>query len=219
MTDKTSELQAIKQELIALKDTATKDRVKNLLQKEINSIDNEIREIQMKQLAKEEASKAPTKITVDIKEHAFDESDKFVKLYIPFDATQIKDEDVQLDLNEDSFSLVIQTPNKNHRFVATSLLRTVNVEKSYKKVKSDMVSVYLKKVKEGENWGCLTKTEKRLKESKSKMFDKNDEDAADSGNQLMNMMKKMYETGDPEMKRTIAKAWTEGQNKQKEFPM
>ena len=63
----TSELQAIKQELIALKDTATKDRVKNLLQKEINSIDNEVKEIQMKQLAKEEASKAPTKITVDIK--------------------------------------------------------------------------------------------------------------------------------------------------------
>jgi len=26
----------------------------------------------------------------------------------------------------------------------------------------------------------------------------------------MNMMKKMYETGDEEMKRTIAKAWTEG---------
>ena len=79
-----------------------------------------------------------------------------------------------------------------------------------------MVAVYLKKAKEGENWQCLTKTEKRLKESKTKMFDKNDGDA---GSQLMNMMKKMYETGDPEMKRTIAKAWTEGQNKQKEFPM
>ena len=27
------------------------------------------------------------------------------------------------------------------------------------------------------------------------------------------MMKKMYEDGDDEMKRTIAKAWTEGQDK------
>ena len=27
------------------------------------------------------------------------------------------------------------------------------------------------------------------------------------------MMKKMYEDGDDEMKRTIAKAWTEGQEK------
>ena len=30
---------------------------------------------------------------------------------------------------------------------------------------------------------------------------------------LMDMMKKMYEEGDDEMKRTIAKAWTEGQDK------
>ena len=30
---------------------------------------------------------------------------------------------------------------------------------------------------------------------------------------LLQMMKKMYEEGDDEMKRTIAKAWTEGQEK------
>ena len=29
----------------------------------------------------------------------------------------------------------------------------------------------------------------------------------------MDMMKKMYQEGDDEMKRTIAKAWTEGQDK------
>jgi calcyclin binding protein len=142
-----------------------------------------------------------------------------VKLFIPFDASNLKDEDVQLLLSEDSFSLIIQAPNKNHRFVATSLLKKINVDKSYKKIKPDMVYVYLKKTKEGETWGCLTTTEKRLKDSKSKMFDKNDVDESDPGNALMNMMKKMYETGDPEMKRTIAKAWTEGQNKQKDFPM
>ena len=114
---------------------------------------------------------------------------------------------------------MVQTPNKNHRFVATSLLKKINCEKSYKKVKPDMVSVYLKKSKDGDNWGCLTTTEKRLKDSKTKMFEKDDESAAEPGAQLMNMMKKMYESGDSEMKRTIAKAWTEGQNKQKEFPM
>lgn len=82
-----------------------------------------------------------------------------------------------------------------------------------------MVAVYLKKVKE-EKWGFLTVTEKHLKDNKSKMFEKGDEDEnSEPGAQLMNMMKKMYETGDPEMKRTIAKAWTEGQNKQKDYPM
>lgn len=32
-------------------------------------------------------------------------------------------------------------------------------------------------------------------------------------------MKKMYQDGDDEMKRTIAKAWTEGQDKKTPMPM
>lgn len=35
----------------------------------------------------------------------------------------------------------------------------------------------------------------------------------DPSSGLMKIMQKMYETGDPEMKRMIAKAWTEGQEK------
>lgn len=43
-----------------------------------------------------------------------------------------------------------------------------------------------------------------------------DGDKGDPTAGLMNMMRKMYETGDPEMKKMIAKAWTEGQeNKMK----
>ena len=36
----------------------------------------------------------------------------------------------------------------------------------------------------------------------------------DPSESLMDMMKKMYEEGDDEMKRTIAKAWTESREKQ-----
>ena len=39
------------------------------------------------------------------------------------------------------------------------------------------------------------------------------EDNADPSAGLMNMMKQMYEEGDDEMKRTIAKAWTESSSK------
>ena len=41
-------------------------------------------------------------------------------------------------------------------------------------------------------------------------FDK-DEDPSSS---IMKMMKQMYDDGDDEMKRTIAKAWTESREKQ-----
>lgn len=46
------------------------------------------------------------------------------------------------------------------------------------------------------------------------MMDKNQDPQAS----MMNMMKKMYEEGDEEMKRTIAKAWTESQDKKKKEP-
>ena len=34
---------------------------------------------------------------------------------------------------------------------------------------------------------------------------------------MLQLMKKMYNEGDDEMKRTIAKAWTEGQEKKQNF--
>lgn len=77
-----------------------------------------------------------------------------------------------------------------------------------------MISIYLKKSTEGSKWEVLTKTAKQLKDQKNKMFDDDKESKSDDPmGGLMNIMKKMYESGDPEMKRTIAKAWTEGQEK------
>ena len=84
-----------------------------------------------------------------------------------------------------------------------------------------MIALYLKKEKEGTKWECLTTTEKRLKESKSKALenDKEESKEEDPMGGLMNIMKKMYDSGDSEMKRTIAKVWTEGQEKSKQNPM
>lgn len=62
----------------------------------------------------------------------------------------------------------------------------------------------------------MTLTEKRLadiKKSESKM--KPDDDSDPSAG-IMDIMKSMYETGDSETKRMIAKAWTESQQKQQE---
>jgi len=36
----------------------------------------------------------------------------------------------------------------------------------------------------------------------------------DPGDSMMKLMKRMYDEGDDEMKRTIAKAWTESREKQ-----
>jgi len=40
-----------------------------------------------------------------------------------------------------------------------------------------------------------------------------EEDKSDPSKSIMNMMKQMYQDGDDEMKRTIAKSWQEAQDK------
>lgn len=73
----------------------------------------------------------------------------------------------------------------------------------------DMVVVSLAKESTGQTWSHLTAAEKRAKEPKP--VPKMGEDADPSAG-LMDLMKQMYEDGDDDMKRTIAKAWTESRN-------
>merc|ERR1712058_88324 len=64
----------------------------------------------------------------------------------------------------------------------------------------------------GSSWSHMTAAEKTAADLKKKADEpKMDKDDPSAG--LMNIMKKMYDEGDDEMKRTIAKAWTEGQDK------
>lgn len=66
----------------------------------------------------------------------------------------------------------------------------------------------------GKNWSHLTSTEKRLADmKKSSMGSDLESNKDDPGAGLMKIMQNMYESGDSETKRMIAKAWTEGQQK------
>merc|ERR1712228_249080 len=88
----------------------------------------------------------------------------------------------------------------------------MNIEKSYYKAKSNMVVIFLKKDDFGVKWSHLKKVDKETAD-KPKFTPKTDDNNADPSAGLMNMMKQMYEEGDDDMKRTIAKAWTESSSK------
>nr|CAD7605283.1 unnamed protein product [Timema genevievae] len=75
----------------------------------------------------------------------------------------------------------------------------------------DNVTVFLAKKNIGNKWTHMTCSEKKALDSKLPKMDGAGEDPSGG---LMDMMKHMYETGDDEMKRTIAKAWTESREKQ-----
>jgi len=153
---------------------------------------------------------------VPYKSYSWDQSDKFVKFYL----TNLKNvQDLQQpDGFQSSFEpksvnfRVCNLSGKNHVFEIKELAYEINPAKSMYKIKSDMVVIMLAKTKEGQNWSHVTAAEKAKADKKNEV-PKMDDDSGDPSKGLMNMMKKMYDEGDDEMKKTIAKAWTESQNK------
>jgi len=153
---------------------------------------------------------------VPYKSYSWDQSDKFVKFYL----TNLKN--VQNLQQPDGFQSsfhskavnfrVCNLSGKNHVFEIKELAHEIDPEKSTYKIKTDMVVIMLAKANIGKNWSHVTAAEKAKADKKNEV-PKMDDDSGDPSKGLMNMMKKMYDEGDDDMKRTIAKAWTESQNK------
>ena len=84
-------------------------------------------------------------------------------------------------------------------------------------MKRDNVVVMLLKNNPGVQWSHVTAAEKRSVDAKqAKKPDMADGKDPSAG--LMDMMRQMYEDGDDDMKRTIAKAWTESRDKKQDGP-
>lgn len=130
---------------------ASYDRTRDVLKKEIIKVEAEIAVTR----AKVATIKTAPKVRVQLFEHAFDQSEKFIKIYIPFNISAIKDESVTVEFTENSFNVLIQTEDKTYEFIVKNLLKSIDVSKSYKKVSVDMVTVYMKKATEGA-WECYS---------------------------------------------------------------
>ncbi|CAF1378729.1 unnamed protein product [Rotaria magnacalcarata] len=149
--------------------------------------------------------------TKEITVYAWDQSDKFVKIYVQnLDGVgDLSSDQVRCSFEERVFSLEINNlKNINYLFKRGRLLNEIKPAQSTFKVKKDMVIILLAKV-DAKNWECIFRDEKKTDEKPLPKMD----DSKDPGDSLMKLMKNMYETGDDEMKRTIAKAWTESREK------
>jgi len=150
--------------------------------------------------------------TTKIVNYAWDQSDKFLKIYVTLNGVQdFPTENITADYTNKSFEFqALSADKKNHALTIKNLLREIVPAESYHKVKTDMVVLYLKKRNVGQEWSFVTEAEKKAKEPKSTpKLDKEEDPQAG----LMNLMKQMYDEGDDDMKRTIAKAWTEARDK------
>ncbi|XP_033119209.1 calcyclin-binding protein-like isoform X2 [Anneissia japonica] len=201
---------------------ATRERVKNLLTTEQRRLETEISKLKDVETENSTginvATKAPTpkQFTANrITNYGWDQSDKSVKVYVSLKGVHtVPAENVTVKHTNSSFNLIVQNlEGTNHQLLIGNLLHEIDGENSSHKVKTDNLVLFLRKA-EKKTWKYLTvaeqksKVEKDLKSAPPKMDEDKDPSAG-----IMDMMRKMYEEGDDEMKRTIAKAWTESRDK------
>lgn len=197
-------------ETVRLLTLANRPNNKDLLSKEKERLEKVISEMKPVEVA----DKPKVLPTVTITNYAWDQSEKFVKIYLSLKGIKSLDSDnIKLSSDNNQYSVEIKNLNgKNYQYSVPKLLHEIDTFTC--KVKEDMLLLMMKKSK-ASNWQYLTlrelkqKTEDNMSSTASAMGDKSDDPQAS----IMNMMKKMYDEGDDEMKKTIAKAWTDARNK------
>ena len=84
--------------------------------------------------------------------------------------------------------------------ICNNLNKEIDAEGSYSKQTPNGLTVYLKKGKSSDHWDSLEKKKSVLGDGEEKP--KKSNNPKDPNESLMDMMKEMYQSGDPEMKKT-----------------
>lgn len=144
-----------------------------------------------------------------ITQYAWDQSDRFVKIFIE-PSVAFEESDVKFTVtSKRSFTLTF----KDYRLQISKLGGEIDAQASTVKVAKGKITLSLKKQQEKVSWPGLKDTNNTAKKAAEE--DKDDLGAGDDPSAgLMKLMKKMYDEGDDDMKRTISQTWYESQRKQ-----
>lgn len=222
---KTMDIGELRQDVEEMRDLlvkATRSRVKDIIGVELRKLEHEVSRLEKAAADPVSSTEVPQKKprpqiqTQTITNYAWDQSDKFMKIYVTIKGVHsLPKERVTCEFGKRSFRLQVEEEENKRRseLYISTLLEDIDPEESWYKLKTDTVLLMLKKSTTGKTWPYVTSGEKAKKakednEKKPKMDD--DKDPNDS---LMEMMKKMYDEGDDDMKRTIAQAWTQSKDK------
>lgn len=220
---KLGELRLDIEDLKTVLSQASRPRVKDLLSVDLRKLETEL--IRLQELVEKEGVKSKTSTSgptpvvssssrcydVKVTNYAWDQSEKFVKIFVTLkNVHTIPSENISCDFSIRSMELHVNgLENRNHHLPILNLCEEIDVGKSHWKVKNDNVIVYLSKSKTGQKWSHLTGIEKQATDKKTPKYEPSD----DPSSSIMGLLKQMYDDGDDDMKRTIAKAWASNQDK------
>lgn len=134
-------------------------RVRKELSDEIAAAKKEVERLKIAKANKCDADTGATKkrFEFELTNYAFDQSDKFVKIFIALDNVQnTADENVVVDFTEKSIAVsVAGVDDKDYKFAVNNLLYKIDVGASYRKVKTNAIAIYAKKAEESK-WELKT---------------------------------------------------------------
>jgi calcyclin binding protein len=154
----------------------------------------------------------PRRLYEGISSYAFSDSSEVAKIIIS-DIEGLSGATIEFTPTERAFSITVLRDGQglsNLRLTVDPLKKIVPSGSRYV-VRGRTLTVLLSKKKKG-TWTKLKKTTSGIKKPKAN----EPKPKEDSNTALMDMMKKMYDEGDDDMKRTMQKAWWEAQHKKDE---
>eukprot|EP00906_Rhabdomonas_costata_P021030 RCo030567 len=146
-------------------------------------------------------------LAIDLPRYGWDQSPQFAKVYVTVpECTELDAKHCELLCTEKAMTLLVHAPNGREYRLCISPLAGAIVPSgcSVKAKPAGSVTISLKK-SEATTWSSL------VEKKDDKKYDSLEKEK-DPDKGLMQMMQKLYEDGDEEMKRTMAKAWYESRS-------
>ncbi len=135
-----------------------------------------------------------------------------MKVYLLSGLEKISEHDknnIQIDYDFNSIDLKIREfKGKNYRFRLEPLHRDIDVGACTMQIKTNSITITLKKREGTKHWSDILQKKEAKKESKA-----SEQETTDPNASLMNLMKDLYNNGNDEMKKTIAESWGKAHQK------
>ncbi|KAL6614493.1 hypothetical protein ACP70R_036763 [Stipagrostis hirtigluma subsp. patula] len=204
------ELRLDLEELRRLEGLAKRPRVQSLLSNEIRNVDAKLAKATAPAPAAvpQAAAPAPAAVApaglsyVTLSSFSWDQDNEKIKIYVFLEG--VEQEKVETTFKPTSVDIKFHdVQGKNYRCAIPKLNKEIVPEKCKVVVKPTKVIITLCKASKG-NWLDLHFKEDKFKPSMDK--------EKDPMSGIMDLMKNMYEEGDEDMKRTIAKAWSDARS-------
>ena len=191
-------------ELKRIKNCSENTRVQKMIQDLINKEETELN--QMVYFSKKTAEEN-NRIYQGIKTYSFDQESNKVLIYIKLEEIiNLEKKNIQINFEKRSFDLKIQNyRKKNLRLKIEKLEDQIIPEKSSMKIKKNYVILKMTK----QNMGKWNQVYYKKVFNAREHINKKDPQKG-----LMDMMKKMYNQGDSNMKKTISEAFTKSLEEQ-----